>query len=94
MELRFRTRRAELRRAAHVPTGLFRGLAPRLDAFLRPFVAALAREEQRGNAGRYVPFIDTYPTLLVAPPPVIALLLNGVRELLPAAENFVRLGGN
>ena len=54
MERRFRTRLDELRRDAHVPTGLLRGLAPRLDAFLRPFVAALSREEQRDNAGRYV----------------------------------------
>jgi SRSO17 transposase len=54
MERRFRTRLAELRRDAHVPPGLLRGLAPRLDAFLRPFVAALTREEQRDNAGQYV----------------------------------------
>jgi SRSO17 transposase len=54
MERRFQTRLDDLRRAARVPTGLLRGLAPRLDAFLRPFVAALTRPEQRGNAGRYV----------------------------------------
>jgi SRSO17 transposase len=54
MERRFRTRLDELRRGARVPPGLLRGLAPRLDTFLRPFVAALAREEQRGNAGQYV----------------------------------------
>ncbi len=45
---------ADLRRDAHVPPGLLRGLAPRLDTFLRPFVAALTREEQRDNAGQYV----------------------------------------
>src|SRR5829696_13108 len=54
MERRFRTRLDELRRDAHVPPGLLRGLAPRLDAFLRPFAASLARDETRDNAGRYV----------------------------------------
>jgi SRSO17 transposase len=54
MERRFRTRLDELRRDARVPPGLLRGLAPRLDNFLRPFVAALARDERRDNAGRYV----------------------------------------
>jgi SRSO17 transposase len=54
MERRFRTRLDDLRRDAHVPPGLLRGLAPRLDTFLRPFVAALTRDEQRDNAGRYV----------------------------------------
>jgi SRSO17 transposase len=54
MERRFQARLNELRRDAHVPPGLLRGLAPRLDTFLRPFVAALTREQQRGNAGRYV----------------------------------------
>jgi SRSO17 transposase len=54
MERRFQARLDELRRAAHVPPGLLRGLAPRLDTFLRPFVAALTRGEQRDNAGRYV----------------------------------------
>ena len=54
MERRFRTRLDELRRDAHVPPGLLRGLTPRLDTFLRPFAAALTRDEQRDNAGRYV----------------------------------------
>lgn len=54
MERRFQTRLDELRRDARVPPGLLRGLAPRLDNFLRPFVTALARDEQRDNAGRYV----------------------------------------
>jgi SRSO17 transposase len=54
MERRFQTRLDELRFDAHVPPGLLRGLAPRLDQFLRPFVASLARDEQRENAGRYV----------------------------------------
>jgi SRSO17 transposase len=54
MERRFQTRLDDLRRDAHVPPGLLRGLAPRLDTFLRPFVAALTRQEQRDNAGEYV----------------------------------------
>ena len=54
MERRFQNRLDEVRRGARVPPGLLRGLAPRLDTFLRPFVAALTREEQRGNAGQYV----------------------------------------
>src|SRR5262249_8903501 len=39
MERRFQTRLDDLRRDALVPPGLLRGLAPRLDTFLRPFVA-------------------------------------------------------
>src|SRR5215207_4626354 len=54
MERRFQTRLDELRRDARVPPGLLRGLTPRLDTFLRPFVAAITRAEQRDNAGRYV----------------------------------------
>jgi SRSO17 transposase len=54
MERRFQARLDELRRDARVPPGLLRGLAPRLDTFLRPFVTALRREEQRENTGRYV----------------------------------------
>ena len=50
MERRFQTRLDELRRDARVPPGLLRGLAPRLDAFLRPLVAALTRDEQRDNS--------------------------------------------
>jgi hypothetical protein len=44
MERRFQTRLDDLRRDAHVPPGLLSGLAPRLDIFLRPFVATLTRE--------------------------------------------------
>src|SRR5215213_2420545 len=54
MERRFQTRLDELRRDAHAPPGLLRGLGTRLDAFLCPFVTALTRPEQRDNAGRYV----------------------------------------
>jgi SRSO17 transposase len=54
MERRFQARLDELRRDARVPPGLLRRLAPRLDTFLRPFVIALSREEQRENTGRYV----------------------------------------
>ena len=54
MERRFQVRLEDLRRDAQVPPGLLRGVAPRLDAFLRPFIASLARDETRDNAGRYV----------------------------------------
>lgn len=54
MERRFQTRLDELRRDARVPAGLLRGVAPRLDTFLRPFVEALTRDETRDNVGRYV----------------------------------------
>lgn len=54
MERRFQTRLDDLRRDAQVPPGLLRGVAARLDAFLRPFLAGLARGETRDNAGQYV----------------------------------------
>ena len=54
MERRFQTRLDELRRDARIPPGLLRGLDTRLDIFLRPFVASLTRQQQRGNAGQYV----------------------------------------
>ena len=53
MERRFQYRLDELRRDARIPPGLLRGLSPRLDTFLRPFVAAVTRPEQRDKAGRY-----------------------------------------
>ena len=50
MEQRFQTRLDELRRDAHVPDGLLRGLEPRLHAFLRPFAAwFLTQETRRGK---------------------------------------------
>jgi SRSO17 transposase len=54
MERRFQSRLDDLRRDAQIPPGLLRGVASRLAAFLRPFVASLARDETRDNAGRYV----------------------------------------
>ena len=54
MERRFQARLDEVRPDARVPPGLLRGVASRLDAFLRPFVVSLARDETRENAGRYV----------------------------------------
>jgi SRSO17 transposase len=54
MERRFQTRLEELRRDARVPPGLLRGVASRLTTFLRPFVASLARDRTRENAGQYV----------------------------------------
>src|SRR3954451_16889941 len=54
MERRFRVRLGELRDDAEVHSGLLRGLAPRLEAFLRPFVASLGSDAQRQNATGYV----------------------------------------
>jgi SRSO17 transposase len=54
MERRFRARLGELRDDAEVQSGLLRGLAPRLEAFLRPFVASLGSDAQHRNATGYV----------------------------------------
>jgi SRSO17 transposase len=54
MEQRFRIRLMELRHDAEVRPGLLRGLLPRLETFLEPFVASLQRSEQRRNAHTYV----------------------------------------
>ena len=54
MERRFRIRLDELLIDAEVCSGLLRGVMPRLDAFLQPFLAALRIEEQRTNAKHYV----------------------------------------
>src|SRR5947208_16418368 len=54
MERRFRVRLDELLDDAEVPPGLLRGVLPRLESFLEPFVASLSRAEQRSNAHHYV----------------------------------------
>jgi SRSO17 transposase len=54
MERRFRIRLDELLDDAEVSPGLLRGLLPRLETFLRPFVAALRSAEQQTNAQHYV----------------------------------------
>ena len=54
MEPRFRIRLDELHEDAEVPLGLLRGVLPRLETFLEPFVASLSRAEQRCNAQHYV----------------------------------------
>ena len=54
MERRFRVRLDELLEDAEVPPGLLRGVFPRLEAFLQPFVEALREPEQRTNAHHYV----------------------------------------
>jgi SRSO17 transposase len=54
MERRFRVRLDELLAEAEVPPGLLRGVLPRLETFLEPFVASLSRAEQRHNAQHYV----------------------------------------
>src|SRR5947208_3050798 len=54
MERRFRVRLDELLDDAEVPPGLLRGVLPRLESFLEPFVALLSRAEQRHNAQHYI----------------------------------------
>lgn len=54
MERRYRVRLDQLLQDAEVPPGLMRGVFPRLEAFLQPFVAALLSPEQRTNAHQYV----------------------------------------
>src|SRR2546421_3123227 len=54
MERRFRVRLDELLDDAEVPPGLLRGVLPRLESFLEPFIVSLSRQEQRGNARHYV----------------------------------------
>ena len=54
MERRFRVRLDELLEDAQVPPGLLRGVLPRLETFLEPFVVSMTREEQRHNARHYV----------------------------------------
>jgi SRSO17 transposase len=54
MERRFQARLDELLDDAEVRLGLLRGLLPRLESFLGPFVAALCCAEQRTNAQHHV----------------------------------------
>src|SRR5436305_13554677 len=54
MDRRYRVRLDELIEDAEVPPGLLRGVMPRLETFLQPFVQALRSAEQRTNARHYV----------------------------------------
>jgi SRSO17 transposase len=54
MERRFRIRLDELLNDAEVRPSLLKGVLPRLEAFLQPFVKALQTPEQRINAQHYV----------------------------------------
>src|SRR5947209_18306064 len=54
MERRFRIRLEELLGDAEVPPGLMRGVFPRLEAFLAPFVETLLSPGRRTNARHYV----------------------------------------
>ena len=54
MERRFRVRLDELLGDAEVGPALLRGVMPRLDSFLQPFVEWLGSSEQRTNAKQYV----------------------------------------
>src|SRR3954468_15262263 len=54
MERRYQARLDELLGDAEVRPGLLRGLLPRLETFLEPFVRSLCCAEQRTNARHYV----------------------------------------
>ena len=54
MERRFRVRLDDLLNDAEVRPSLLRGVMPRLESFLQPFVEALRSPEQRTNAKQYV----------------------------------------
>lgn len=54
MERRYRVRLDELLEDAQVRPSLLRGVLPRLQAFLQPFVAVLPTPEQQTNARHYV----------------------------------------
>src|SRR3954451_10461725 len=54
MERRYQARLDELLSDAEVHPGLLRGLLPRLETFLEPFVEPLCCREQRTNARHYV----------------------------------------
>jgi SRSO17 transposase len=54
MEARYRVRLDELLDDAEVRPGMLRGLIPRLETFLQPYVRSLLSPEQRSNANHYV----------------------------------------
>src|SRR5215467_614926 len=54
MERRFQARLDELLDDAEVRPGLLRGLLPRLESFLQPFVAALQTPEEQTNTRHYL----------------------------------------
>jgi len=54
MERRFRVRLNELLADAEVGAGIMRGVLPRLESFLQPFIRALQTSEQKTKASQYV----------------------------------------
>lgn len=54
MERHFRVRLAEVLDDAHVPPTLLRGVLPRLQTFLQPFLDALQTPQQQNNVHHYV----------------------------------------
>jgi SRSO17 transposase len=54
MEQRFHIRLGELLEDAEIPPGLLRGVLPRLESFLQPYVEVLLSPEQQTNARHYV----------------------------------------
>ncbi len=54
MERRFESRLDEMLGQAYVPVNLLRGVLPRLEAFVQPFVEHLPAPEHRRHAAEYV----------------------------------------
>src|SRR5215475_8608032 len=54
MERRFQVRLDELLGDAKIRPGLLRGVLPRLESFLQPFVATMQTPERQTNARHYV----------------------------------------
>jgi hypothetical protein len=54
MERRFHIRLDELLEDAEIPPGLLRGVMPRPESFLQPYVEELLSPEQQTNARHYV----------------------------------------
>ena len=54
MERRYQARLEELLDDTEIRPGLLRGLLPRLETFLAPFVKSLCSREQRRNAQDYL----------------------------------------
>jgi hypothetical protein len=54
MERRFRVRLGELLDDAEVRPGLLRGVAARLEGFVRPFAESLGSDARHRNATKYI----------------------------------------
>jgi SRSO17 transposase len=54
MEAQFEKRKEELLEECRVPVDLFEQALPRLEEFMKPFVASFCRREQVAHAGTFV----------------------------------------